>query len=190
MNYIEENLPYESFIGGWYIDKNVCDDMVDYHKSNKQLHFQGRAANEVNKDRKDSIDVTINLADCDDKQLFKDYKKILYDLISLYEEKYIEYKDCKPYGLVENFPIQYYPPGGGFKQWHCERFSHSNRNLVFMTYLTDVDNAGTEFKYQKLKTECKKGLTLIWPTDITHTHRGIINNKHEKYIVTGWFGYV
>ena len=35
MNYIEEKLPYESFIGGWYIDKNICDDMVEYHKSNK-----------------------------------------------------------------------------------------------------------------------------------------------------------
>ena len=190
MNYKEENLPYESFIGGWYIDEKICDDMVDYHKSNKQLHYPGRAANDVNKDRKDSIDVTINLADLDDKQLFTDYRKTLYDLISLYEEKYVEYKDCDEYGLVEMFPIQYYPPGGGFKQWHCERFTNANRNLVFMTYLTDVENAGTEFKYQKLKTECKKGLTLIWPTDITHTHRGIINNEHEKYIVTGWFGYV
>ncbi len=190
MNYKEENLPHESFIGGWYIDEKICDDMVDYHKSNKQLHYPGRAANGVNKDWKESIDVTINLADFDDKQLFIDYRKILYDLILLYEEKYVEYKDCEEYGLVEMFPIQYYPPGGGFKQWHCERYNKANRNLVFMTYLTDVENAGTEFKYQKLKTECKKGLTLIWPTDITHTHRGIINNEHEKYIVTGWFGYV
>ena len=59
-----------------------------------------------------------------------------------------------------------------------------------MTYLNDVKNGGTEFMYQKLKAPAKKGLTLIWPTDWTHTHRGVISKKQEKYIVTGWFSYV
>ena len=58
-----------------------------------------------------------------------------------------------------------------------------------MTYLNTVDNAGTEFYYQKLKIPCKKGLTLIWPSDFTHTHKGIINEKKEKYILTGWLNY-
>ena len=56
-----------------------------------------------------------------------------------------------------------------------------------MTYLNDVEDGGTEFYYQKLKTKAKKGLTLIWPTDFTHTHRGIVSKTKEKYIVTGWF---
>ena len=58
-----------------------------------------------------------------------------------------------------------------------------------MTYLNNVKNGGTYFKYQNLKTKAKKGLTLIWPTDFTHVHQGIIS-KETKYIVTGWYGFI
>jgi len=188
---IEEKLPFDSFIGGWYIDKNLCDDIINYHKSHPELHFEGRSGGTVDKTVKDSIDVSIKLGtEFESKEIFKKYADSLYDIIKLYEERYPDYKKCSYYGLREIFPIQYYRPGGGYKDWHAERTEHRNRMLVFMTYLNDVPNAGTEFKYQKLKTECKKGLTLIWPTDPTHTHRGIISNTHEKWIITGWFGYV
>ena len=59
-----------------------------------------------------------------------------------------------------------------------------------MTYLNDVKDGGTEFKFQKITTEAKKGLTLLWPSDFTHTHRGQITHNSEKYIVTGWLSYV
>ena len=51
-----------------------------------------------------------------------------------------------------------------------------------MTYLNTVPNAGTEWLYQKYKTEAIKGLSVIWPSDFTHTHRGIINKDNEKQI--------
>jgi hypothetical protein len=59
-----------------------------------------------------------------------------------------------------------------------------------MTYLNDVPEGGTEFMYQKLTSPAKKGLTLIWPSDWTHAHRGQICNTHTKYIITGWFNYL
>ena len=46
-----------------------------------------------------------------------------------------------------------------------------------------------EFYYQKIKCPAKNGLTLIWPADWTHTHRGVISKKEEKYIATGWITY-
>jgi hypothetical protein len=55
-----------------------------------------------------------------------------------------------------------------------------------MTYLNNIVNGGTIFKYQKITTPSKKGLTLIWPPDFTHTHKGQIVDK-EKMIITGWF---
>ena len=58
-----------------------------------------------------------------------------------------------------------------------------------MTYLNSVEDGGTEFKYQNLITPAKKGLTLIWPAQWTHTHRGQISGTKEKYIVTGWFNF-
>ena len=190
MNYVEEKLPYESFIGGWHIDTKMCDDIINYHKSNIELHYQGRQGGTVDKNIKDSTDVSIDLGkQFKYRELFTNYADTLYELIKLYEKKYIDYNLCSSYGIREPFVIQHYKPGGGFKEWHSERTEHRNRNLVFMTYLNEVPNAGTEFKYQKVKTECKKGLTLIWPTDPTHTHRGIVNHKKDKYIITGWFGY-
>ena len=92
--------------------------------------------------------------------------------------------------MTEGANIQYYAPGGGYFSEHCERTSKmENRCLVWMTYLNSVPNAGTNFKYQKLTTPAEKGLTLIWPTDFTHTHRGQISKTHEKYIITGWFNF-
>ena len=68
---------------------------------------------------------------------------------------------------------------------------HCSRRLVFMTYLNDIEEGGgTEFYYQKIITPAKKGLTLLWPTDWTHTHRGQVSDTEEKYIITGWFNYV
>ena len=89
--------------------------------------------------------------------------------------------------------IQYYPPNGGYKVWHCERGSldTSKRFLAYMTYLNDVTEGGeTEFYWQNVSFKPKKGLSLIWPADFTHTHRGIVSKTQEKYITTGWYNLV
>ena len=33
----------------------------------------------------------------------------------------------------------------------------------------------------------RKGLTVIWPADWTHTHRGVPSPSQDKYIATGWY---
>ena len=48
----------------------------------------------------------------------------------------------------------------------------------------------TEWYYQKKKIQPKKGLSVIWPPDFTHTHRGIPSPTQEKYIVTGWWNFI
>ena len=54
----------------------------------------------------------------------------------------------------------------------------------------------TRRKYNKrfpsnpaLKIKPKKGLTVLWPTDWTYTHRGIASPSQLKYIITGWYSY-
>jgi hypothetical protein len=59
-----------------------------------------------------------------------------------------------------------------------------------MTYLNDVHDGGeTEFLHQKVIVPARKGLTLIWPADWTHVHRGIVSPTEEKYIIGGWFNF-
>ena len=51
-------------------------------------------------------------------------------------------------------------------------------------------NEKLEFCRKNIKIKPEKGLTLIWPADWTHTHRGIASPTQEKFIITGWFNYV
>jgi hypothetical protein len=65
------------------------------------------------------------------------------------------------------------------------------RALVFMTYLNDVTDGGeTQWLYQGKEMKPKKGLTVLWPTDFTHTHRGIVSLTQSKTIATGWYNYL
>lgn len=112
-------------------------------------------------------------------------------------EKYVEHhpglKRVGQFRVVESPGIQHYRPGGGFKSEHFERSSLAvaDRMLVWMTYLNDVtDGGGTYFKYQDHTFEARKGRTLLWPPDFTHTHAGVVSPTQHKYIITGWFNYV
>jgi len=181
----------ENFIHSYQIsDLNLCDSLINYFHSNNEYKLQGAVdGGKVNKDWKNSIDLTIlpwSNADC-----IKDY----YSHLNIAYNQYIKKYPYSPKNVhtKETMNIQYYPIGGGYPKWHYERNDNDTmavtRALVFMTYLNDVPDGGTEWYYQQHKVEAKKGLTLIWPTDYTHTHRGIISKTHEKYIITGWFNF-
>ena len=191
---IEEQFPENSFIAGWYISETVCDDVIKLFEDNRNLAQQGTIAwkgeASIKKDVKDSLDLSIPPSN--NNTAMVSYRLELQKVLDNYLEKYPQANAVDKFDVVSNYNIQYYVPGAGFKTWHCERSNirNSKRHLVFMTYLNDVRNGGTEFKHQGIKTEAKKGLTIIWPTDWTHTHRGIISSEDEKYIATGWFSYI
>lgn len=191
MTFKEEKLPFDSFIGGWYMEEKLCDDLINYYKLNPELQFDGVVASEVRPEEKLSKDISIQMhKDFEGKDIFDNYLQNLFKMVKLYEKKYTEYGMMDYYGICEQFNIQHYKPGGGFYKWHSERMTHRNRCLVFMTYLNDVEDGGTSFKYQNIDTPAQKGLTVLWPAYWTHTHKGIINNTKEKYIATGWINYI
>ena len=185
----EEKFKLDSFIGGWYIDPKICKDLIKFYESKKHRQMEGESGFGVNKNFKDSLDISLAPSD----SALDDYQIALNECLKLYMKKYPETSNL--YQRYDNFRevinIQRYLPKQGFKTWHTERINlkGSKRCLVFMTYLNNVKNGGTEFKYQKIKTEAKKGLTLIWPSDFTHTHKGIIA-KETKYIITGWYNFI
>jgi len=187
----------ESFIGAWFIsDLKLCDDMIEYFKNapNKQpgYVYTGSEA-EVLNDIKESEEIGFSPNCTDD--VFVRYILNLQDIVDEYKKKYIYCDEQVAWSILEQTNVQYYKPGGGYKAWHTERnraqYPGGSRHLVFMTYLNDVTDEGeTEFFYQKLKVKPVKGLTLIWPADWTHTHRGIPSPTEEKYIITGWFNFL
>ena len=63
--------------------------------------------------------------------------------------------------------------------------------LVWMMYLNECEDCcETGFLYQKYNMKPEKGLLLFWPSDFTHTHRGMTSFKTEKEILTGWYSYI
>ena len=190
MDLKEYILPKESIIGGWYIPANICDELIQVFRSNEKNQAPGVVGPppvKIDLSKKASTEVALH-PDCD-HPYFKEYKKYLEEVIHKYEQKYPEVQNFDTFGMIESPQIQHYKRGEGFKIWHCEREGKDNRCLVFMTFLNTVPEAGTYFKYQNILVPCEKGLTLIWPTDFTHTHKGQVSKEFEKYIITGWLGY-
>ena len=188
----------ESFIHGCYIPDRICDDLIKYFDEHPDRQAIGKIY-DVNRkksiedvSKKESIEIGFYVyEDEEDARLLSEYLVYLNLCIREYEYKYDRARLMSSYGITEGINLQKYEPGGGYKNWHADRCGSADesRCLVFMTYLNNVSEGGTEFMYQKITSPAKKGLTIIWPTDWTHTHKGQISQTHKKYILTGWLNY-
>jgi|TARA_B100001059_G_C17562913_1_gene441053 hypothetical protein len=190
---VEEDSTNTSFIYQFKVDEKVCDDLIEYHKTGNEYKGPGTlGVGEEDKTKKDSIDCSFFPGSRN--PIIKKYFSEIQFGLETYMKLYEPLSDCN-LSFREGTNIQYYPPGGAYHSWHFERqtdtWPYSTRALVFMTYLNDVTDQGeTEWYYQKVKIQPRKGLSVIWPTDFTHTHRGIPSQTQEKYIVTGWWNFV
>ena len=203
-----------NFIGEYNIDEKVCSDVLEYyHSSDDKIKIRAKSLwRDVNSDQwiseenpkiKQSTEIGINVSGIADyfhqgaqpvNKVIEKYLDQLQICLDKYAEEYSYCNKGSAYTITEPMNIQHYKPGEGYHEWHTERngsvFPQVARHLVFMTYLNTVtDKGGTEFYYQKLTTDAVVGKTLIWPSDWTHTHRGIPSPTQEKTIVTGWFSY-
>lgn len=192
--YKEKKFNTTTHIGGWYIPLDVCNELIKFFELNVDLQCEA-AHNEngkvgINKNIKEGTDLEIDHSY--KENIIGKYREHLQEILTLYLKKYEYSNRVHKFDINRNYNIQKYPIGGGYKVWHHENTGESHyalRHLVFMTYLNNVKNGGTEFLYQQMSVEAKKGLTLIWPATWTHTHRGIVSNDKEKYIVTGWYSF-
>jgi hypothetical protein len=169
-----------NFIMGWYADDiSFTHNLIQYHQESNEK-YNGTFKKEV----KESTDVTLS------PSLDIPYWDHLKHCVSLYTKHYTHSGINCGLAIKQDAFIQHYPIDGGFKIWHNERGSALepivSRHLVFMTYLNDVPDGGTEFLYQGIKIKAETGLTIIWPTDWMFTHKSEISNTLEKWVVTGW----
>ena len=188
-----------NFVWGDFISDEAVDLCVDFYNNQKFLpYFKGQffssdfGDNTVDKSKKDSLDLPLPINVF--TRYLKPYMHELQRILELYIEKYPYCNDCDPFEIKQEVQIQKYPIGGGYKTWHQERGSDKSpmvyRHLVFMTYLNDVPDGGTEWFHQDLYIPAQKGYTVIWPSDWTHLHRGRVSHTKEKMIITGWYSFV
>jgi hypothetical protein len=188
-------LNHNTFIGAWFIeDMSLCNDLIFYFENNHKQHPGKISVNGVPSvvhSQKKSIDISLDMTETITKRYLAELQKIS----DLYVQRYPRSASTSWWNVEENINIQKYEPGGGYFSWHSERTGNDDwtiyRHLVFMTYLNDINDAGeTEFEHQQLKIKPKKGLTVVWPADWTHFHRGIPSPTETKYIATGWFSFI
>lgn len=181
----------ESFIFTQYIeDLSLCDDIIEWYHDTERKSPGTSGRNMVRESIKKSTDACLN----DNLELLNRYYTELRRVSDAYIEKFKYANYYNPWDIVDATNVQHYKPSEAYYGWHTERCGilppGGSRHLVYMTYLNDVDDDGeTEFYYQDVKFKPKKGLTLIWPADWTHTHRGIPSKTQDKYILTGWYNY-
>ena len=182
-----------NFILGSYISEDLCDELIDYFKYNKKYAVEGWVGKDevgiIDSNIKQSVDLSLSPGNFDG--VIGEYRKNLQTVLETYIKNYPTVERTDVFNITGNYNLQFYPKGGGYKTYHCESLNKEtmHRHLVFMTYLNDVEDGGTEFLHQNIQTKAEKGLTIIWPTIWTHTHRGIVSNTKEKYIITGWYTY-
>lgn len=183
------------FFGVYQISDNIVEGLLDFYDKSPNKVRGDSLTTDVKRSKlasKSSTDVIINNELMSDIRI-ESYTNVLSDMMRDYMKTYPSIGTGGwELGITEDFNIQRYQPGEGFFDWHYERNPfppYNNRALVFMTYLNDVEDAGTHFMYQKITTECKKGVTVIWPADWTYTHKGQISKEHEKTIITGWISF-
>jgi len=189
------NLPFNSFIGAYYIDEKVCDELINFYNKNEKLHIEGIVGSDRRIDHKlkkcKEMFTSVEMLNKNCKNYLPNLEKCLDEYLKSYEFANEVY--C--FNIIEKLKIQHYKKNDCFFKYHFENsgtVATRKRHLVFMTYLNNIDEkdgGGTEFKYQNIKIPCSKGLTIIWPSQWTHTHRGIISKNKEKYIITGWYSH-
>ena len=188
---LQIEFPQSSFLGGWVIPEAVVDEMINVYYSHQDQALPGQIhGDKVDKTIKDSKDLSIypDLFDFP----FDQYRHHLQLCLESYLNLYTRANEVQPFNIYENYNIQHYPIGGGFKEYHFENDGlgyRTDRHLVFMTYLNDVPDGGTHFEYQDITVPAKKGLTILWPAHWTHTHKGITSSTREKIIITGWYSF-
>ena len=181
-----------NFIGSWNIEPMlICDDLISYFELNLAKQQSGLLSGGLNLDKKDSIDISINPKDIilPGNEAFKAYFDQLLECYKNYVEEWTFLDKISERLEIGSFNLQRYKTGQHFKEIHTERSSLENlhRIFAFMTYLNDVQEGGsTYFSHYDLEIQPRKGLTLIWPAEWTHAHRGNILKEGSKYIITGW----
>ena len=185
-----------NFIGSWFIEPiTLSDDLISYFEANTNQQVKGETSSGLKPNFKDRIDISVRPRDINlsGNEILKLYFNGLF-------ECYKDYLDQWPFFAtrigqqveIGSFNIGRYSKGQHFQGEHCERSSIPtlHRFLAFMTYLNDVDDGGsTYFTHYDLDIKPQKGLTLIWPAEWTHAHKGNILKENYKYIITGWISF-
>jgi len=180
-----------NFIGSWIIEPSLCDEIILYFENNKQKQTQGSTTLGLQLEAKNRLDITLTPKELNlpENELYKIYFERIFECYRDYNLQWPFLAEIVNHLDIGRFNIGKYMPGQHFQKIHCERtgLNTLHRIFAFMTYLNDVEEGGsTYFNHYDLDIKPQKGLTLLWPAEWTHSHKGNVLKSGVKYIITGW----
>ena len=181
-----------NFIGSWMIEPpSLCDELITYFESNIAKQHIGVTGGGSNLSAKDRMDIAIapNQLDLPGNEVFKLYINSLFTCYKDYLVQWPFLAEIAQNLELGSFNLGRYQRGQHFQKMHTERadLGSLHRVLAWMTYLNDVDEGGeTCFSHYGLNIKPRKGLTMIWPAEWTHAHKGNVLLGESKYMITGW----
>ena len=169
------------------LSSDICKDMVLRFENSKDEHYQGRVGKDFDKD--ESLKVSTDMV-VSGKKPWKDVDEALFTSLSkalaTMKREYAYFTG--PFKDV-GYAIQRTSPGEYF-HWHidADNPNFSDRQLVAIWYLNDVEGPGgeTEFLQQNVKVKPELGKLILFPPFWTHEHRGVKLQSGIKYIATTW----
>ena len=189
---LQESELSPNFIGSWMMEPmSVSDRLIDYFESNylKQKEGVTSGGRDTNSKKRTDISVSPNEINLPGNEIFNEY---FHNLFGCYKDYLVQWPFLIDMGAnleIGPFNIGKYNSGEHFQKLHTERASLNtlHRVLAWMTYLNDVDEGGsTSFTHYGIEIQPRKGLTLMWPAEWTHAHKGNTVKMGPKYIITGW----
>ena len=181
-----------NFIGSWEMEYSICDQIISYYDEHKKQHQQGATGKgtiDLKTKNRNDISLTPQELNLQGNEIFNEYFTALFELYKDYNKQWPFLASMVSSLEIGSFNVGKYTPGQHFQKIHTERagLASLHRLLAFMTYLNDVEDGGsTYFSHYDLDIQPRKGLTIIWPAEWTHAHKGNIINTGSKYIITGW----
>ena len=175
----------------------ICDELIKGFKRTRRLGLTrpGTSAKGVDKAWKNSEDASLT---CFPYEVYaktvRAYRGHVTACLGDYMREFPVLGEASDkLGFLEPPQMQYYQPGGAFHGAHYEAsgLDLGHRVLAFQTFLNDIaEGGGTYFTYQDHLVTPARGKTLIWPAGFTHTHKGQVAPREEKYIITGWISFM
>jgi len=164
-----------------------CDEVVARFEAHPEQQHEGRIGQVQTKDR--AVKATTDLV-VSDKEDWSDVDEMFFRSLAVALR---EFRETFPYfkGPFKDlgYQVQRYRPGE-FYHWHIDGGSHefSQRQLVALWYLNDVRGPGgeTQFLYQDVSVEPRRGKLILFPPFWTHEHRAAELKRGVKYIATTW----
>jgi hypothetical protein len=174
------------------ISPSLCKKTIKFFEDNPDFD-SNIAVDEggvIEKEIRNSKEIILYWADPKYKEIGEELNSKIRPLVDDYFKEFSELFTYAGNTTYEDAHLLKYKPNEGFYNFHWDTGGKNidNRLLSIIIYLNDVKEGGeTEFKYIDVDPiKPSKGDVVLFPSGVTHMHKGNMPISNNKYICVFW----